>query len=571
MGVISWVIFLFNLNAFSSDNTDILLRAMKTELDVSYERLRDAEKFPLYFMGYEVWDYSGWWVDSNLGGITSENKNNNRVMVCDMRIGSRELDSTHEIKSDSSEDDNSKKTDISFLALNDYDAIRMDIWELTDKTYKKALNRYIKVLTNKQVSAENDDKSGDFTLDKTTDVFYQKVTEENINEEGIKELIKRMSLKFKKYDFIINSSVNFSKDNVTRYIVNSDGAQIVEGRRKYQLSYYVYSKNDDGTDLSRFKRYDFSSISDMPAEKDISLDIDKSISELKELLVAENLEPYSGPAILENKAAAVFWHEILGHRLEGHRQKSDKEGQTFAKKVGQKIMPEFLTVYDDPNLESYGGIYLNGHYLYDDEGVRSRKTLLIDNGVLKNFLMQRSPLLNFNYSNAHGRRSSGYMSVARQGNLIVSSSKTVSYDDLKKMLLDEINKSKKPYGLIISDIEGGFTITRRNMPQSYTILIKYAKKIYPDGREEVVRGLNMIGTPVETFSKIVATGDDYDIFNGVCGAESGWVDVSAVSPSLLFSSIETEKVNKSNQKPPVLKPPYIGEDRTQDKENTLFN
>lgn len=230
------------------------------------------------------------------------------------------------------------------------------------------------------------------------------------------------------------------------------------------------------------------------------------------------------------------------------------------KKIGEKIMPDFLSIYDDPNLKYYKDRFLNGYYLYDDEGVKSQKAELVDKGVLKGFLMQRVPVRGFNQSNGHGRRSPGYITVARQGNLIVESSKTVSYEELKKILIDEVKKSGKEYGLIIKDIEGGYTITTRDLPQSYSILVKYAVKIYPDGKEVPVRGFNIVGTPLNTFPNIIATANDFDVFNGVCGAESGWVDVSAVSPSILFKTMETEKVQKSNQKPPVLKPPFFDKD-----------
>ncbi|MEF3280536.1 MAG: TldD/PmbA family protein [Elusimicrobiota bacterium] len=554
MNIILIALIIFNINFLSAG--DVFLDAMKKELNVSYEKLKNAEKFPMYFIGYEAWDSENWWVSSNLGSIKSEMERKQRIISCDIRVGTPDMDSTHEIKG-VNYDENSKMTNISILPLNDEQAIRSEIWNLTDKTYKDALNRYIRVLTNKQVTAEEEDKSGDFIIVKTTQSFKKYFEPEIIDKDVIKNMLKKLSSVFKRYDFIIDSSVSFSKEYQNRYIVNSNGSEIVEGERRYRLSYLLVARTDDGMDISRYRNYDFENISEMPLEDKVLSDIYNSIDELKNLLTAKQLEPYTGPAILESKAAAVFWHEIFGHRVEGHRQKSESEGQTFAKKIGQSIMPSFITIYDDPNLKYYNSKFLNGNYLYDDEGVKSQKAVLVENGVLKGFLMQRVPVLGFKDSNGHGRRSPGYLTVARQGNLIVESTKVFPYQTLKKMLIEEIKKSQKPYGLIIKDIEGGFTFTTRDMPQSYTVLIKYAFKIYPDGKEEVVRGLNMIGTPLQTFSRIVATGDDYDVFNGVCGAESGWVNVSAVSPSLLFSEIETEKVQKSNQKPPILKPPYI--------------
>ena len=553
-------VFFFN-NLYSQNlPKDNLLDSMSEELNRSYLKLKDAEKSPLFFLQYEAWDESNYQLSANLGAVSSEYDNRQIVISADVRIGDRLLDNTHEIKGKESEkwDANSKDIDQIISPQDDKSAIKLKLWNLTDKAYKEALNKYLKVLMNKQVTAEEEDKSGDFSIDKTTDIFYQKAPLANIDKEMLKGKLKKLSLKFKDYDFLINSGISFNYTLSNRYIVNSDGARIVNGNNYMRLIYSLSARTTDGLDLSRVKTYDFDDMKNFPKEETIAKDIDESIAELKNLLNSPNQEPYTGPAILENRAAAVFWHEILGHRLEGHRQKSESEGQTFAKKVGEKIMPDFLTIYDDPNIHDYKGQFLRGYYFYDDEGVRSQRANLVENGVLKGFLMQRVPLEKFPHSNGHGRRSEGNMTVARQGNLIIESSKKVSYDKLRELLIEETKKSGKPYGLIIKDIAGGFTITQRFLPQSYTILIKYAIRVYPDGRpDEPIKGLNMIGTPLQTFQNIIYTADDDNVFDGTCGAESGWVPVSSVSPSLLFSQIETEKVEKSNEKPPILKPPFF--------------
>lgn len=542
------------------EKKDILLDSMSQELERSFKILSSAEKTPLYFMQYEAWQGKDYWLNYNLGALTNEGDYAQTVVNADMRIGSRALDNTHEIKGKEgyNTDSNSKNIETEILPTDDSLAIKSKLWNLTDVAYKNALNQYMKVETNKQVTAQEEDKSGDFSIDKTTDVFYLKAIPPTLEKEKIKKTLESLSSKFKKYDFILNSDVSFNWSQENRYIVNSDGARIVDGNNYMIVSYSLSARTNDGMDLSRYNSYHFDDIKNFPKEGDISKDIDNSIKELKELLDAPVQEPYSGPAILENKAAAVFWHEIFGHRIEGHRQKSENEGQTFTKKIGERIMPDFISIYDDPNIHYFNGQFLRGYYTYDDEAVRAQKASLVENGVLKGFLMQRVPLEKFPLSNGHGRRSQGYMTVARQGNLITSSSKKVPYSELRNMLIEEIKKSGKPYGLIIKDIAGGFTITNRSLPQSYTILVKYAVRVYPDGRpDEPVRGLNMIGTPLQTFKRIIAAGDDDGVFNGTCGAESGWVPVSSVSPSILFSEIETEKVQKSNEMLPILKNPLF--------------
>jgi predicted Zn-dependent protease len=274
-------------------------------------------------------------------------------------------------------------------------------------------------------------------------------------------------------------------------------------------------------------------------------------------------EPYIGPAILRNRASGVFFHEIFGHRIEGHRQKDVTEGQTFTKKLNQQILPEFISVYDDPTLARVGEVDLRGHYLFDDEGVRSSRVPLVKNGVLETFLMSRRPLEKIAGSNGHGRRQSGYASVSRQGNLIVESSKQVSFDELRRLLIEECKKQGKPYGVIFEDISGGFTTTSRRGPQSFKVLPIVVYRVFADGKpDELIRGVDIVGTPLTAFEKIIYTGDDVDVFNGSCGAESGWVPVSAVSPSVLVSTIEIEKRQRDQSRPPILPAPLFASPTT---------
>jgi TldD protein len=310
-------------------------------------------------------------------------------------------------------------------------------------------------------------------------------------------------------------------------------------------------------DRERSKIYDSDKADDLPGDEQIRKDMAESVAELKALLHAPIVEPYTGPAIIINRATGVYFHEILGHRLEGHRQKMEEEGQTFTKMLGKPVVASFISVYDDPTRERFGKQFLRGYYKFDDEGVPAQPVTLIESGVLKNFLLSRAPIRGFPNSNAHGRRSGGFDVVARMGNTIVEASQTVPYLFLRQKLIEEIKRQKKPYGLIFDDIAGGFTVTSRSAPQSFKVIPLLVYKAYADGRpDEAVRGVDIVGTPLTAFSKIIAAADDADVFNGTCGAESGWVPVSAVAPSVLISELEVEKKAKSSEKPPILPPPF---------------
>ena len=284
--------------------------------------------------------------------------------------------------------------------------------------------------------------------------------------------------------------------------------------------------------------------------------------ELSALRSAPLAEPYNGPALLSGRASAVFFHEVLGHRVEGQRQRGRDEGQTFTKKVNEKIMPEFLSVTDDPTLHAIAGMDLSGFYRYDDEGIPASRVEVVKDGILKNFLMGRLPVKNFGSSNGHGRAQAGRMPVGRQGNLIVTSSKTIPDAQLRARFIEEIKKQGKPYGLYFEDIQGGFTLTSRDLPQAFQVLPVMVWRVYADGRpDQLVRGVDIVGTPLTVLTQIAATGDTTSVFNGVCGAESGSVPVSAAAPAMLFSDMEVQKRKYGDTRPPVLPPPPLVEEK----------
>jgi len=298
--------------------------------------------------------------------------------------------------------------------------------------------------------------------------------------------------------------------------------------------------------------------SGLPGEIEITAKIEKMATDLKALRAAPVAEPYDGPALLSGRASAVFFHEVLGHRLEGHRQRDEEEGQTFTKKVGQEVLPKFLSVMDDPTLRELDGVKLSGTYEFDSEGTPAQRVEVIENGILKNFLMSRMPIKNFDNSNGHGRNQPGLMPTGRQGNLVVSSTQAVPESEMRAKLIEQVKKEGKPYGLYFDDIQGGFTLTTRALPQAFQVLPVIVYKVYPDGRpDELVRGVDIVGTPLAALTRIITTGDQQHVFNGICGAESGSVPVSAIAPAMLFSEMEVQKRAHGHDRPPILPAPGV--------------
>lgn len=554
---IACILGMLCVNSYGAVNAknDPVLKALDMELKRSYPVLKSAEKTPLYFLAYEVTEKNIYSVLSGMGNVISEKNNKSRLLDIDVRYNNFLLDNTHQVKGESYGGGIAVSRQ-SMPLDDDIDALRASIWEYTDKAAKQAYEAFTKVQMNKAITAAEDDPSADFSPSKSVK-FYETRQMPEFDKEAWKQRLNNFTKEFKKYPFIYDGSAWFSVETDHRYIVNSDGTRIKTGNIYITMSYSLSSLTDDGMTVYRGNQYHAANINDFPSDEKISADIKRSISELEQLIKAPVVEPFSGPAILNARAAGVYFHEIIGHRLEGHRQKLEDSGQTFAKKVNQKVTADFISLYDDPNLQTYNGTVLRGHYKYDDEGVKAQRVNLIENGVLKGFLMSRSPIKDFNSSNGHGRKSAGYQTaVSRMGNTVVHASYTVPYAELRKQLIDECKKLGKEFGLVFSDISGGFTMTNRGSGQIFKVNPLLVYKVYADGRpDEMVRGVDIVGTPIANFSKIIGAADDYSVFNGTCGAESGWVPVSAVAPSILISEIEVEKSQKSQEKQPVLNPP----------------
>ncbi len=342
-------------------------------------------------------------------------------------------------------------------------------------------------------------------------------------------------------------------ENETDYFASSEGSQIVAPHLLARLVAVAVTRADDGMDLFREQTFEAETVDGLPKQADLEAamrDLGKSLEALRKAPVTE---PFDGPAILSGRAAAVFFHEVLGHRLEGQRQRGDEEGQTFTKDIGKEILPDFLSVADDPTLTTFGKIWLSGSYQYDDEGQKAERVDLIQDGVLKTFLMSRLPIASFSSSNGHGRAETGHIPTGRQGNLIVTSTKSVSEAELRKQLIEEAKKQGKPYGLYFEDISSGFAVTQRSSPQAFQVIPLVVWRVYVDGRpDELVRGVGIVGTPLAAMKRILATGDKSEVFNGECGAESGTIPVSAVAPAMLVSEMETQRQPQGAARPPIL-------------------
>ena len=529
-----------------------LIGAMQTELERSFKVLGGQDP-RAYFIGYTITDTQRAEVSGSNGALLSSSEGRNRWLQVSVRTGTYTLDNTHKVGEQRMA---SGGPGTAIPVDNDEQVVRRAIWLETDGQYRNAAEALIKIRSSKEVKADTaEGRAPDFSHEQPHKSIEPEVSF-TLDRKPWEEKVRAYTKTFRESQDILNSIVTFSALAQNAYLVNTEGTQLQSGQIRYRLELFIQGKAADGMNIERYYNFDWVDPKDAPSDKEVATASATLRKEMEGLVKAPLNEPSVGPALLTGRAAAVFFHEVFGHRAEGHRQKDISEGQTFAKKVGEPILPDFLSIVDDPTEKKEGHEDLLGYYRFDDEGVSTHEVVLVDHGVLKNFEMSRSPLADFPHSNGHGRRQLGATPVSRQGNLIVRSNKAVTNTQLRAELIELVKAQNKQYGLLIDDIAGGFTFTGRGQPQAFQVQPLVVYKVFADGRpDELVRGVDIVGTPLAALTKIIATGDTAEVFNGYCGAESGSVPVSAVAPAILTSELEVQKKQADTDAPPILPPP----------------
>ena len=552
---LAFLAFAVPIPARAQQATPVLLDAMTTELNRAFTSLgktgaTEDQKLPPYFLSYSISDASYASVRAQFGALVDSSSNRIRVADVQVRLGAPKLDNTHGTHRASA------VHSMQLPITDDGEALRRSLWLATNTGYRNALDSYLRVKTEAEVRAKEEDTSPDFSQETAQTSIGQPAPLVHIDTAAWEQRVSALSKVFRAYPDVYQNTVVLTVQNETDYFASSEGSRIIAPHLQARLVVFAMTRADDGMDLFRARTFEAETIDGLPKQAEMEADIRELGESLEALRKAPPTEPFNGPAILSGRAAAVFFHEVLGHRLEGQRQRGDEEGQTFTKEVGKAVLPEFLSVSDDPTLTKYGDTWLSGSFDYDDEGQKARRVDLIEDGVLKTFLMSRLPIASFANSNGHGRAQAGKVPTGRQGNLIVTSTKTVTDAQLRKQLIDKALEQGKTYGLYFEDISSGFAVTTRSSPQAFQVIPLVVYRVYVDGRpDELVRGVSIVGTPLAALKRIVVTSDKSEVFNGECGAESGTVPVSAVAPAMLLSEIETQKQAQGTSRPPILSNP----------------
>jgi len=526
------------------------------ELD-RIDSVLQKQPVPPHWMAIEVVDVHRFSLEAANGATTQPHLGHERLADIDIRVGSPQLDNTHKIR-DAGWFDSDERTLLPLpLTESSEPAIKQAMWRAFDDGYRSAVKRLMKVEANQSVKVAQQDLSDDFSAAPIAK-SKQTIPDFNIDATHWRTVLRDASARLADVPHIEDSNMGLMATLRVRTIVTTEGTQLQVPSTLFRISAWAKTTAKDGMELSISEYVDARATDGLPSAEEFDQLIGAMVERLAELRAAPVVEPAIAPAILRGRAAAVFFHEVLGHRVEGHRQKDDDEGQTFTDKIGEPVLPSFISVYDDPTLASIDGIDLNGSYTHDNEGVKAQRVTIVDRGTLRNFLTSRSPIEGFPQSNGHGRREPGNAVVSRQGNLIIEAHQQLTESALRDRLLREIRRQNKDYGFIVDDITGGFTFTGRSTPNAFAVQPVTVWRVWADGRpDELVRGVDLIGTPLTTFKQILAASNQREVFNGSCGAESGWVPVSATAPSLLIGEIEVQRSEKEHDRPPLLPPPRV--------------
>ncbi len=530
----------------------LLIKTMDEELKRFQEASKD-QKLPPYYISYEITELEKVQVTSSFGAILKSNFSKQAYLDIDLRVGDYNFDNTHPLRNNSMF--GNYRQSFSKLIPVDFNAkpLRNRIWYLSEQAFRKAKEDYVTAKANDTMQAEAEDNSADFSKADVV-VDYEPIQKDKLDLDLWSSRIKKLTTPFKAEADIYRAEAQFTATNEVRWFVNSEGSKIQHFQKNYYLSLVVVSRAEDGMEIPRHRTFFTADINKFPTDDELSQVVKSMIREVKELKEAPILNAYTGPAIFSGKASGVLFHEVLGHRIEAQRMKNASDSKTFKHRLNKKVLNEDISVISDPTLNILENSELNGHYRYDNQGVKAQPVTVIENGILKNFLLSRTMVKGFSKSNGHGRKAVARNSASRQSNLIIKTSTPYTDSQLKAMLIKQVQQQNLEYGLYFDDVVGGFTYVSWGNPNTFKVIPIRVFKIYPDGSEELYRGVDIIGTPLSTFEEITAAGDHYSVFNGYCGAESGAVPVALASPPIYLTRIEIQRKAKSFDRPPILQP-----------------
>ena len=553
------ILLIIGLYLFSATNLcaqaysgDKLVNILRNEAQFYLDKLKDREE-PAYFISFRVVDEKQTFLSSEFG-LSSSRTLHKRSLTPHVRVGNRQTDN---YSKDYVFYNFSHSFDLPLDSDNEY-AIKEAIWTGMKKQYKEGKEAYQKYMTSRKTNKSDLDTIPSFAR-APTEIYYEKPYSEKetaIDEIYFEKYLNDVSKIFKEYEELTTGNAALDYRIVRTTIVNTEGTVVAQNRKSFVVTMQATAKADDGTDCTLNESFFAYSADKLPNKAEMEEKARDLANRVMALSKAPVADAYAGPAILSGKAAAVLFHEVLGHRLEATR--SEFINNNLAGFQDKQMTSSSIQLYMDPTLKTYKGRDLDGFYLYDDEGVKAQRVQCIENGCLKQYLTSRTPAGEFNTSNGHARAEAGKNPSPRQSNLIVETTEPYSEAELRGMLIAELKRQGKEYGYFFRNVNGGFT-NRGSFRNTNLFNVNPTEvyKVFADGRkDQLVRGVTLIGTPLTVFTNIKAAGGESQVFSGYCGSVSGKVPVSGTSPYIYVSLIETQgKKEFNNTKNDIISSP----------------
>jgi TldD protein len=479
------------------------------------------------------------WASS--GSTYRKRADRSRTVYCDIRVGNYRYDQTVE---GGLHDNDEEIESYDYVKVpiddSDFDGLRISLWKLTEAKFREALADYNKKETWRLSNIDPNKRYASFTkMPAKKLIKYSRP--EFINELRWAEYCRNASKFISELRNISGNSVEFDATQETKIFVNTEGRIIVQHHQIFTVIANLMTLTESGSQLSQEVVCNASTQRELPNLRTLKSMILQKYDQLNDLVSAKKIHSFSGPVLLNPMPAGLLIHEAIGHRLEGSRLLSSGEGQTFKNQENKKVINIPVYIWDDPTYKTFRGTRCVGAYEYDDEGVKASPALLVEDGYLRGFLNTRANIpAKGNKINGHARNAKHQRPISRMGVTIVKGKEPVSSRRLRQMLIEEIIKQKKPFGMIVYETSGGETDTTSYDFQAFSGEISYATLIYPDGSEVVVRGVDFVGTPLQALNNIIAVGDKQVIDNHYCGAESGFIPVTTICPAILLSNLELQ-------------------------------
>lgn len=511
-----------------------------------------------YYVSFLLRDVE--WFNTWAGGgsVYRRRSDHTRNVFCDLRVGSYRYDQVTE----GGLLDNDKEIESYHyvsVPIDDrvYDGLRLGLWRLTDAKYREAIHDFNNKRTARISSVDPNRNLSSFSRQKPLKSIGSG-RPEKIDEEKWVKYCKTVSKWLSDLPQVTTGWVEFDGQQSTHILVNSDGREIAQHFKVFSLTGTMRALSADGSQIEQDLILNCGSQRELPDMRTFKRMLTERYKRLLAIAKAKRIHSFAGPVLLYPVPAGLLMHEAIGHRMEGSRLLSSSEGQTFKDKLGKQIVNVPLTMRDNPKLKKFNGEICIGAYDFDDEGTEAQEALLVKHGIHRGFLTSRAQMLpDETRSNGHARNKKFERPISRMAVTIVEGEEPQKLENLRRMLINEIRKTGKPYGMIIYDTSGGETETQSYDFQAFSGEVSYATLVYPDGKEVSVRGVDFVGTPLQALGSIIAVGKEQELNNGYCGAESGFIPISTISPAILLSNLELQSKQEELVTQYILKKPVF--------------